>query len=157
MTDTEIRALAPGDIATCAAILERLPSWFGMPAANAAYVESLSRLPGYVAVRDGVIAGFLALERHDPGSAEITVMGVRPDLHRQGLGRELVAAAERWCTENDVCWLHVKTRGPSTYDDDYERTRRFYRALGFEVLYESLTEWGPDNAALVLVKHLACA
>ena len=45
----------------------------------------------------------------------------------------------------EVRWLHVKTRGPSTYDEDYERTRRFYLAVGFEVLYESRTEWGPER------------
>ena len=71
-----------------------------------------------------------------------------------GTGRALVAAAEDWCRARDVRWLHVKTRGPSTYDEDYERTRRFYLAVGFEVLYESRTEWGPENAALVLVKFL---
>jgi hypothetical protein len=51
----------------------------------------------------------------------------------------------------------VKTRGPSTYDAAYEETRRFYRAMGFEVLYESMTEWSPQDAALILVKHLACS
>jgi hypothetical protein len=51
-----------------------------------------------------------------------------------------------------VRWLHVKTRGPATPDPHYERTRRFYLALGFEPLFESLTLWGPEDAALILVK-----
>jgi GNAT superfamily N-acetyltransferase len=146
-----IRPLAPSDVAGCAAVLERLPQWFGIEAANAAYIESLHRLPGFVAERDGSISGFLAIELHTVASAEITVMGVDPDLHRQGIGRELFGAALGWCRARGVRWLHVKTRGPSTYDDDYERTRRFYLALGFEPLYESRTEWGPENAALILV------
>jgi hypothetical protein len=53
--------------------------------------------------------------------------------------------------QHGVRWLHVKTRGPSTPDPAYERTRRFYRAVGFDDLYESRTEWGAENAALVLV------
>jgi GNAT superfamily N-acetyltransferase len=149
-----IRTLEAADVDACAALLARLPQWFGIEAANAAYVDSLSRLPGLVATRDGTVVGFLALELHTPASAEITVMGVDPDLHRHGVGRALVAAAVQWCRGREVRWLHVKTRGPSTYDDDYERTRRFYLALGFEVLYESLTEWGPQNAALVLVMRV---
>ncbi len=84
-------------------------------------------------------------------------MGVDPDLHRRGVGHALVLAAEARCRADGIEWLHVKTRGPSTYDDDYERTRRFYRAEGFAELYESLSEWGAENAALVLVKHLPCS
>jgi GNAT superfamily N-acetyltransferase len=151
-----VRALELSDIPGCAALLARLPQWFGIPESNAAYLRSLERLPAFVAVRDDEIVGFLALESHTPRSVEITVMGVDPALHRHGIGDALVAAAEQWCTDHEVEWLHVKTRGPSTYDDDYERTRRFYGAEGFGVLYESLTEWGSENAALVLVKHLRC-
>lgn len=33
-----------------------------------------------------------------------------------------------------------------------EKTRLFYLACGFEPLFESLEPWGPENAALVLVK-----
>jgi GNAT superfamily N-acetyltransferase len=153
-TGAVIRPLEPNDVDACAAILARLPQWFGIEAANAAYIESLHRLPGFVAVHERALTGFLALDLHTPTSAEITVMGVDPRLHRRETGRALVAAAEDWCRARDVRWLHVKTRGPSTYDEDYERTRRFYLAVGFEVLYESRTEWGPENAALVLVKFL---
>jgi GNAT superfamily N-acetyltransferase len=152
-----IRSLQLADVDACAAVLDRLPEWFGMPQANATYVEGLKRLPGFVAEVDGTVVGFIAMTRHAPESAEITVMAVEPTRHRQGFGHALVAAAEAWCRSERVQWLHVKTRGPSTFDDDYERTRRFYLAEGFAPLYESLTEWGPANAALVLVKHLVCA
>ena len=149
-----IRALRADDIPACAAILGALDDWFGMPEVNAGYIAALEHEPAYVADVDGEVRGFLALTRHDVGSAEILVMGVDPAVHRHGLGRLLVRAGEEWCVDNGITWLHVKTRGPSTYDEPYERTRRFYRSAGFDVLYESLTEWGPENAALVLVKHL---
>jgi GNAT superfamily N-acetyltransferase len=152
-----IRALRPSDVSACEALLDQLPEWFGIEKANANYVAALHRLPAFVAVHDGEVRGFLALEQHGSGSAEILVMGVDRALHRRGLGRDLIAAAEHWCADHQVRWLHVKTRGPSTYDEPYERTRRFYRAMGFEMLYESATEWGPENAALVLVKHLPCS
>jgi GNAT superfamily N-acetyltransferase len=149
-----IRPLTDEDIPHCATLLNRLPAWFGIPESNAAYIASLHELPGFVALEDGEVVGFVAVLAHGPRSAEISVMGVDPTRHRTGVGRSLVDAVESWCSANDVTWLHVKTRGPSTYDDDYEQTRRFYRGVGFEPLYESLTEWGPDNAALVLVKNL---
>jgi len=151
-----IRRLEQADIAVCAELLDRLPDWFGLAESNARYIDSLRRLPAFVDVRDGALVGFLALQPHTETSVEISVMAVEPSFHRHGCGRELVAAAEAWCLEHDVEWLHVKTRGPSTYDDHYERTRRFYEAMGFSGLYESATEWGPENAALVLVKHLLC-
>ncbi|HEX2381093.1 MAG TPA: GNAT family N-acetyltransferase [Acidimicrobiales bacterium] len=149
-----IRPIEEGDVEACSALLARLPAWFGIPEVNAGYVESLRELPAWVAVEAGTVVGFAAALSHTPGSTEISVMAVDPDLHRRGYGRALVAAVEAWCRDNGVAWLHVKTRGASTYDDDYERTRRFYLAMGFEMLYESLTEWGEENAALVLVKHL---
>jgi GNAT superfamily N-acetyltransferase len=149
-----IRPIEAGDVDACAALLGRLPAWFGMPEVNERYVESLHHLPAWVAVDAGEVVGFAALLSHTPRSAEISVMAVDPGRHRCGFGSALVSAVEAWCRDNGVTWLHVKTRGPSTYDDDYERTRHFYTAIGFDVLYESLTEWGEDNAALVLVKRL---
>jgi GNAT superfamily N-acetyltransferase len=151
-----IRELQRDDIAACTEILFSLGPWFGNPSSNANYIEALDREPAFVAIDDTQVRGFLALTRRDVGSAEIFVMAVDPSYHRRSIGRLLVGSAEQWCTERAISWLHVKTRGPSTYDDAYEATRQFYRALGFEVLYESMTEWGPQDAALVLVKHLSC-
>jgi GNAT superfamily N-acetyltransferase len=149
-----IRPLQPADIPACAALLARLPQWFGIEASNRAYIASLDALPAFVADDDGAVVGFAAVAVHFPTSAEIAVMAVDPERHRSGIGRALVDAVEAFCRGEGVGWLHVKTRGPSTYDDDYERTRRFYVAMGFTPLYESHTEWGPENAALVLIKPL---
>lgn len=125
-----IRALRADDVDVCEALLDQLPEWFGIAKANETYVTALGRLPAFVAVHDGEVRGFLALEQHGSGSAEILVMGVDRSLHSRGLRRERIAAAEGWCADHQVRWLHVKTRGPSTYDDSYERTRRFYSAMG---------------------------
>jgi steroid delta-isomerase-like uncharacterized protein len=155
MSSSTVRELKPADVPACARILASLPDWFGIEASNRAYVESLSRLPGAVAESDGRIVGFAAIELHNPVSAEIHVMAVEPALHRQGLGRELVRWTKQASRARGVRWLHVKTRGPSTPDPEYERTRAFYRAQGFEPLFESRTLWGEENAALILVCSLA--
>jgi len=149
-----VRELEPTDVSACARVLAELPDWFGLEASNRAYVESLARLPGAVAESQGRIVGFAAIELHDPVSAEIHVMAVERALHRRGVGTTLVAWARRESRARGAHWLHVKTRGPSTPDAGYERTRAFYRAQGFEPLFESRTLWGAENAALVLVSSL---
>ena len=157
MTESEsfaLRALEPRDIPACERVLDSLPDWFGIEESNRAYVESLRRLPGAVAVTGGEIAGFIALAAHGPQSLEIHVMGVERDRHRRGIGRELVRWARDFAIERGAHWLHVKTRGPSTPDPGYDRTRAFYLAQGFEPLFESLTLWGPENAALVLLMRV---
>jgi len=149
-----VRELKPADVPACARILADLPDWFGLEASNRAYVESLSRLPGAVAESDGRIVGFAAIELHNPVSAEIHVMAVERALHRRGVGKELVRWARQTSRTLGAHWLHVKTRGPSTPDPEYERTRAFYRAQGFEPLFESRKLFGPEDAALVLVSSL---
>ncbi len=151
-----IRSLTREDVANCASILNSLPDWFGLEDSNRSYVESLERLPGAVATREAEIAGFVNLMEHTPRSWEIHVMAVRRELHRHGIGRALIEWAESWCLERNIPWLHVKTRGPATPDPEYARTREFYLAMGYEPLFESLTLWGEENAALILIKHLEC-
>ena len=151
-----IRKLEPHDLPACETILYSLPDWFGIEAANQAYVESLRHLPAVVTTLNDEIVGFLALTEHHPQSYEIHVMAVSEAHHRQGVGRALVYWAESFCQEAGVDWLHVKTLGPSTPDEAYGRTRQFYLAMGFTPLFESLTLLGAENAALILVKHLTC-
>jgi ribosomal protein S18 acetylase RimI-like enzyme len=149
-----LRRLETRDVPACERILRALPDWFGIEESNRAYVESLRRLAGAVAESDGEIVGFVALEEHDPKSLEIHVMGVDPGRHRRGIGRELVRWSRDFAAAHGAHWLHVKTRGPATPDPDYDKTRRFYLAQGFEPLFESLTLWGPENSALILVMRL---
>ena len=51
-------------------------------------------------------------------------------------------------------WFHVKTLSPRDPDENYEKTRAFYAAMGFEPLEEIVEVWGPDNPCLLLVKRL---
>lgn len=152
--DIEVRTLANRDIDRCQEILESLPDWFGIEDSNRAYIRSLSELPGAVASVDGRIVGFIALAEHTPNSYEIHVLAVDPDFHHQGAGTALVGWAEAQCASRKARWLHVKTRGPLTPDPQYEKTRHFYLARGFETLFETLELWGPENSALIMVKHV---
>ena len=134
-------------------IIDRLPEWFGIAEANDSYVESATRMPGYVARAGGDVLGVLILNRHFPESAEVHVIAVNPDRHRSGIGKALVAAAEADLRADGCQILQVKTLGPSRPDAGYDKTRAFYRGVGFLRLEEMLDLWD-QNPALILVKAL---
>lgn len=147
------------DPATVGRLLGLLPTWFGIEAAVAGYVEAAKRLPTYLArsadpaARDEPPAGVLLAERHFPRAAEIHLMAVDPARHRQGAGRALVAALEADLAADGVRFLQVKTLGPARPDEGYARTRRFYAGVGFEPLEEIPDLW-PGNPCLIMIKTL---
>lgn len=138
----------------CEPILRSLPGWFGIEEDICNYLAEIERLPTFLALDGAQILGFLTLKQHFAQSAEILIMGCLPEVHRQGLGRELVEAAEDWLEDQGVEYLQVKTLGPSRPDPGYEVTRAFYQALGFAPLEEFKQIWDEDNPCLVMVKKL---
>ena len=130
-------------------ILRALPEWFGIEEATRAYIDDVASLQTFATDDE---AGFLSLKLHTPRAAEIYVMGVKPERHRNGVGRALVRTAEAWCAENGVEVLQVKTLAASSPDENYARTRAFYEAMGFVALEVFPELWDPRNPALQLVK-----
>ena len=149
-----VRDFVEQDRGSCKGVLDGLSDWFGSKSSNEGFISILGTIPTAVAVVDGTITGFAALEQHNADSVELHVLAVERSCHNSGIGTELVNWSESWCRSEGVTWFHVKTRGPSTPDSGYERTRRFYEAKGFLSLFESLTHWGPEDAALIMVKRL---
>ena len=136
----------------CRSILEALPEWFGIAEAVDDYVALAERSPTIVAALNGDDVGFLTLVQHNPFSAEVAAMGVLPTLHRRGIGRMMLAHAERGLASAGVEFLQVKTLSATQPDEGYERTRAFYLADGFRPLEELPAVWGPESPALMLVK-----
>jgi GNAT superfamily N-acetyltransferase len=120
----------------CEPILRALPQWFGIEEATAQYVRDTNRLPTLIAALDGDLVGFLTLNQHSDHAAEIHVMAVRPEMHRRGVGRALLAEAEVYLRQHGVEYVQVKTLSPAHPDPGYALTRRFYRAMGFRPLEE---------------------
>lgn len=138
-------------------ILASLPDWFGLAEFNEKFVRDAARLPSYLALDDDHrrVVGVLLLDEHFPEAREVTLMAVRPERHRQGIGRMLLAAVEEDARAAGVRILEVHTLGPSYEDDDYARTREFYLAQGFIPIHElQLADWEEDEPALILVKPL---
>jgi GNAT superfamily N-acetyltransferase len=143
--------------ATTKHLLGLLPSWFGIPEANAEYIEAATHLPGLVARSGTDPIGVLLYRRHFPEAAEIHLMAVAPSWHRRGVGRALVATVVADLSTDGCRLLQVKTLGASHPDQGCARTRAFYRAVGFLPLEETSDLW-PGNPCLIMVKWLpGCA
>jgi coenzyme F420-0:L-glutamate ligase/coenzyme F420-1:gamma-L-glutamate ligase len=149
---TVVEVDEPGERSRVAAhVLRDLPEWFGIEEATRAYIEGVATLTTFAGAEGDA---FLSLKVHAPRAAEIWVMGVRRSLHRRGIGRELVGAAEAWCAVNGIEYLQVKTLAHTKADANYERTRAFYDAVGFTALEVFPDLWDPRNPALQLIKRV---
>ncbi|RDJ94335.1 hypothetical protein B4Q13_15135, partial [Lacticaseibacillus rhamnosus] len=72
-------------------VLAALPTWFGIPESVEDYVAKADEHPTVVATVDRDDLGILTLVLHTPYAAEVYVMGVRPEHHRHGIGRQMLA------------------------------------------------------------------
>jgi GNAT superfamily N-acetyltransferase len=138
-------------------LLRGLPEWFGIEQALLDYVEHARTLPTTVALDRGEVVAACVVRRHNPVAAEIDLLAVRRDRHRDGIGRLLVEQVAGALSADGVKLLQVKTFGPSGDSAEYERTRAFYEAAGFIPLEELRELWGPENPCLILVKPLGPA
>lgn len=135
-------------------ILAALPEWFGIPESTAEYVRESANMP-FIALTDAENpVGFLSIKRTSPDAAEIHVMGIDPAYHRLGGGRQLVAACKQWCGAQGVSFLQVKTLDGSFPDPFYQRTRRFYAAMGFKPLECLPALWGEQCPCLLMVQYI---
>jgi GNAT superfamily N-acetyltransferase len=137
-----------------AALLRDLPEWFGIEASVLAYIEAARTLPSVAALAGDGVVGVCLIRGHTDVAAEIELLAVRRDLHRTGIGRQLLARVEADAAADGVRLLQVKTFGPSGESVEYERTRAFYRACGYLPLEERTDTWGPENPCLISVKPL---
>ena len=133
--------------------MRALPDWFGIESAIVQYVRDTETKPTWLAELGGHAVGFVTLNRHFTQAAEIHCMAVRPEVHRQGVGRALLERVEAQCRTDGVMFLQMKTLAPSVDYAPYVCTRAFYMAMGFTPLEELPNLW-PGNPCLVLVKRL---
>jgi ribosomal protein S18 acetylase RimI-like enzyme len=150
---TRIETTGSGEI--CRTILEALPHWFGIPESVVDFAAVADRSPSVIASTHGNDVGIATIVTHSPFAAEVYVMGVLPEYHRNGIGRLMLRTAEAMLARSEVEFLQVKTRSGSKPDVGYEKTRAFYQAYGFRPLEEFPNLWDSDNPALLMVKTIA--
>jgi len=139
----------------CDLVLHALPNWFGVEASITDYIQKVREMPFWVAYDGEKAIGFIALKVHNAYTAEICVMGILRDYHRQGIGKKLIACCEEFCREGNFEYLTVKTLDGSAQSKSYEKTRQFYTAIGFRALEVFPLYWDKDNPCLFMAKYLA--
>ncbi|MBC7742510.1 MAG: GNAT family N-acetyltransferase [Bdellovibrionaceae bacterium] len=137
----------------CEKILRSLPLWFGIESAILDYIQDVQRMETWVAFESEAI-GFISLNKHNKYTAEIHVVGLLPEYHRQRVGSDLVKVAEKSLRSQDFKYLTVKTLSEARADENYEKTRKFYLKSGFVPIEEFKTLWGEHNPCLMLIKDL---
>lgn len=134
-------------------ILEALTDWFGIPESREAYIADSADCPFYAACDAGRPIGFLCLKETGKDTAELHVLGVLKEYHRQGVGRALFARARKAAAESGYSFLQVKTVQMGCYPE-YDSTNRFYLALGFKEFEVFPTLWDEANPCQVYVMSL---
>lgn len=134
-------------------LLRSLPDWFGIEEALMGYVADARSDDTYTAVINEEVVGALIAKHHSSYASEVHLMAVKPSLHRRGIGRSLLNVLEGDLASRSVEFLQVKTLGPSEPSDEYERTRFFYKSMGFRALEEIEGLW-PGNPCLIMIKFL---
>jgi len=138
----------------CNNILRALPNWFGVEASIVDYVEQVKVMPFYAVFDNENAIGFVAIKIHNPYTAEVCVMGVLKEYHRQGAGKQLIKACEKYCFDNKIEFLTVKTLDASRESKSYNKTRLFYQNMGFKPLEVFPLLWDENNPCLFMVKYI---
>lgn len=138
----------------CNDILRALPSWFGIEASIVDYVEQVKQMPFYAAFDCGIPIGFVAIKKHNVYTAEVCVMGVLNEYHRQGIGKNLIKCCDDYCRDNRIEFLTVKTLDKSRESKSYEKTRLFYQSVGFKPLEVFPLLWDKANPCLFMAKYM---
>lgn len=131
-------------------VLEDLPEWFGIPEAREAYIAESAACP----FLDGTPAGFCYLQETGKDTAEVAAMGVRRAFHRQGIGRALLQRVKAAARAKGYSFLQVKTVQMGRYAA-YDRTNRFYLAMGFrefEVFPDLWDKWNPCQVYVMALR-----
>ena len=135
------------------AVLEDLTDWFGIKEAREAYIADGAEKAFFCALDGEVPAGFLYLKPTGQHTVELAVMGVLRQYHRGGVGRALVESAKAAAKEMGYEFMQVKTVRMGMYED-YDRTNRFYLAMGFKEFEVFPTLWDAANPCQIYVMAL---
>ncbi|MBO4298009.1 MAG: GNAT family N-acetyltransferase [Clostridia bacterium] len=134
-------------------ILENLTDWFEIRETREAYIQDSIHYPFYAAFDEERPIGFLCLKETGKDTVELHVMGVLREYHRKGAGRALFMKAREAAARNGYSFLQVKTVQMGRYDE-YDKTNRFYQALGFKEFEVFPTLWDESNPCQVYVMSL---
>ncbi|NNF69282.1 MAG: GNAT family N-acetyltransferase [Acidimicrobiia bacterium] len=154
-TEIRIRPLSPADHEAAVNLARSLPEFFNDQGID----EMTTEIPtesGAVAEVDGELVGFVTWTA-TPELGHIGWIAVRGDHHRHGIGRRLIQVAEDDARRVGAPVLQVETLGESVDYEPYDRTRAFYRSVGFVDLESVLLDNPGMPEMLTLQKRLSKA
>ena len=133
-----------------ARILKTLPE-----ESNAEYIHAAERLETWTVTHPETheVVGIMLITQHYPVEAEIHLLAVDAAFHGYGIGTSLISAFEKEARNRGIRLIQVKTLGESFFNEPYQRTRNFYKAVGFLPLEET-NLWGEDTPCLIMVKAI---
>lgn len=107
------------------------------------------------AYSESKMLGFIMFKELNDQAAELVWMAVDPDYQNRGIGTLLVKEGVKLLLKKyTIC--ETKTLSEIDPDPQYDRTRNFYKKVGFIPL-ETISPypgWGKDNPCQIFVKIL---
>lgn len=131
-------------------ILEALPDWFANYESREEHIQNSSDKMFFCAFKEDKPVGFLYIKETGKATVEIAVMGVLKEYHRNGIGRELFECAKKAICKKGYSFIQVKTVQMGKYED-YDRTNRFYIALGFQEFEVFPLLWDEKNPCQIYI------
>lgn len=131
-------------------VLEALPGWFGIPEAREEYIEDSVGKPFYCACKNEKNIGFLYLKETGKDTVELAVIGVLEEYHQNGIGKSLFEYAKKEIQKRGYSFIRVKTVQMGKYET-YDKTNKFYLALGFKEFEVFPTLWDKWNPCQVYI------
>lgn len=137
-------------------ILEALPEWFEVEEGREGLIRESAENPVFAAFEGDRAIGFITIKETGKDTVEIAAMGVRKECHGGGVGTRLFSAARDYAAQKGYSFMQVKTVREGMYDD-YDKTNRFYRSVGFSELEVIEDLWDADNPCQIYVMSLKSA
>ena len=138
----------------CEKILRSLPDWFGIEESIIQYIKDANAMPTMIVKNETEEIGFLTIKKHFKESADIHCMGILPQYHGMGIGKQLIEKIEIHLKNEGVKILQVKTISEDSNCKFYATTRQFYKSVGVIPLEVFPKLWDESNPCLQLVKKI---
>lgn len=133
----------------CQKIIGALPQYFGLPEANARYIEGVKFNHNFAAKIDDRFCGMISLQYNQDGNCNIFWLGISPDTHGIGVGTKLINHIEKVSIKKGIKTLTVETLSPDELDENY--SYNFYKKVGFRELFR-LKPDGYNHEMVYMVK-----
>jgi len=89
---------------------------------------------------------------HYNRTGDIYVCGIDSNYHRKGIGTLLYKTIENYFIKNACEYIIVKTLSEKNQDENYAKTREFYKKMGFKELITLTEMWDENNPCLIMIK-----